>query len=243
MSVEAIRRPTLPMQAGLYEIVNVVSGHRYVGSSVNLRHRKHDHWSNLRLGRHRNDRLQKAWRKYGEHAFVFRPLVITERDRNLLLLMEQRLLNQVASLDSCYNICRSAESPRLGRRGAAWTEERRRAFSALMKAKGPSLFEARMAASRAAKAAGRGYGPQFRERQRIAQTGRKKPPRTPIHQARLAASRAKTYPGFVAPDGTVHSPVTNLSAFAREHGLHGPAMFEVAHGKRTHYRQWRALCP
>lgn len=55
------------------------------------------------------------------------------------------------------------------------------------------------------------------------------------------AARAKHYPGFVAPDGTIYRDVYNLTAFCREHGLSPSKMVIVQSGKRQHHRGWRRL--
>ena len=61
--------------SGVYEIVNTVNGHRYIGSAVNLGKRKGQHWRDLRRRVARSAYLQNAWNMYGEEAFEFRPLL------------------------------------------------------------------------------------------------------------------------------------------------------------------------
>lgn len=58
-------------ECGIYLIRHLASGKVYVGSSVNVRQRWHAHRSRLRRGSHHSRRLQRAWTKYGEAAFVF----------------------------------------------------------------------------------------------------------------------------------------------------------------------------
>lgn len=55
----------------IYQIRHIASGKVYVGSAINPRKRKNDHWQYLRKGTHINRYLQNAWNKYGETAFVF----------------------------------------------------------------------------------------------------------------------------------------------------------------------------
>lgn len=55
--------------------------------------------------------------------------------------------------------------------------------------------------------------------------------------------RAVTCPGFVSPDGAVFSPVTNISAFSRAHGLDANDMLAVASGKKRHYKGWTRYVP
>lgn len=93
---------------GIYEIVNLVNGKRYVGSAVNLRHRWRQHRCELGKGRH-NPILQNAWRKYGEAAFEFRVIEIV-RDPRDLIAREQHYIDAIKPE---YNVARIAGS-RLG---------------------------------------------------------------------------------------------------------------------------------
>lgn len=61
---------------------------------------------------------------------------------------------------------------------------------------------------------------------------------SPEGQALLSRANAKTYPGFVAPDGTVYAPVDNLSAFCAEHGLDLAALHRVHQGKVKRHKGW-----
>lgn len=71
---------------GIYEIVNVENGKKYIGSAVNLRHRRKYHWMSLR----NNDRsrtstkLQNAWNKYGEENFRFNVIEFVDGIDNLI---------------------------------------------------------------------------------------------------------------------------------------------------------------
>lgn len=56
--------------SGVYAIVHD-DGRRYIGSSVNVLHRVKEHRWKLSKGEHCNDKLQKAWAKYGAEAFRF----------------------------------------------------------------------------------------------------------------------------------------------------------------------------
>jgi group I intron endonuclease len=76
---------------GIYEIVNLVNGKKYVGRSIKLDKRKARHFRELRENRHglRNkngilkgerDHLQRAFNKYGEEAFEWRILEYCEKE-------------------------------------------------------------------------------------------------------------------------------------------------------------------
>jgi group I intron endonuclease len=92
-------------ESGIYEIVNLVNGKRYVGSALNFRQRWHGHRSRLNQGRHHSKYLQASWTKYGEDAFVFR--VIEHCGRDVLLEREQHHID----LGCEYNVSRTAGSP------------------------------------------------------------------------------------------------------------------------------------
>ena len=60
----------LPDTAGVYEIKNLQTAMSYVGSAISLRRRAH--YKILTSSKSHNQRLQRAFKKYGETAFVFR---------------------------------------------------------------------------------------------------------------------------------------------------------------------------
>lgn len=55
--------------------------------------------------------------------------------------------------------------------------------------------------------------------------------------------KAKTYPGFMSPNGTIYSDVKNLTRFAREHGLQVSGMCLVAQGKQLQHLGWTLYPP
>ena len=94
------------MNSGIYAIVHLASGKRYIGSAVWFSRRWAMHRFSLRNNRHHSNKLQNAWNKYGEDAFEFRRLLIC--DRSDLLFYEQRVLDAYDAVRSGYNICLSA---------------------------------------------------------------------------------------------------------------------------------------
>lgn len=70
--------------SGIYQIVNLVNGKKYVGSAVNLNSRKRTHFSNLRLNKHCNNHLQNAWNKYEENNFKFEVIEYVENKIKLI---------------------------------------------------------------------------------------------------------------------------------------------------------------
>lgn len=109
------------MKSGIYQIKNQVNGKRYIGSAVNLTKRWQNHLSDLRLSRHHNLHLQRAFEKYGEAVFAFAALEAVE-DAFQLIPREQHYLD---TLKPEYNISPTAGSSL----GIRRTEETRRKLS------------------------------------------------------------------------------------------------------------------
>ena len=68
----------LMKKCGIYLIFNLVSGKRYVGSSINIYNRFHEHIHILKRNEAHNKHLQNSWNKYGEESFVFQVLEYCE---------------------------------------------------------------------------------------------------------------------------------------------------------------------
>ena len=77
---------------GIYCIRNLISGRRYVGSSVNIKDRWKSHRHNLREGRHPGKAMQNSWLKHGEAAFEFSVLEFIEQVEDLIQA-EQRWID------------------------------------------------------------------------------------------------------------------------------------------------------
>lgn len=94
------------MTSGVYQILNLQNGHRYVGSSSNLKERRRSHFYDLSRGCHHSRYLQSAYNKYGEDSFEFRLVLICEDFE--LLRYEQALMDSYLPE---YNILPVAGSP------------------------------------------------------------------------------------------------------------------------------------
>lgn len=101
------------MTQGIYKIINVINNKFYVGSAVNFARRKTRHFSELRGNKHSNAKLQNAWTKYGEAAFVF--VVVEELELGVdILAAETVWLKQHVGKEYCYNLGVDATAPMLG---------------------------------------------------------------------------------------------------------------------------------
>jgi group I intron endonuclease len=92
---------------GIYEILNVRNGHKYIGSSVNISERIIRHRYLLRHNKHHSLPLQRAWNKYGEKTFEFN--IITIVPKISLEWMEQIFLNE----EGYYNSAKVAYIPNI----------------------------------------------------------------------------------------------------------------------------------
>jgi group I intron endonuclease len=77
------------MSAGIYEIVHVSSGKKYIGSSIDVVRRLSGHRRDLKRGANTNFRLQRAWNKHGAEAFEFRVVEFFEGSIDAMVAREQ----------------------------------------------------------------------------------------------------------------------------------------------------------
>ena len=150
--------------SGIYEILNLANGKRYIGSAKSFARRYKEHWKSLRAGTHENPRLQHAWTKYGTGSFAFRTILTCAPTKQMLLFYEQQLLDKVKPE---YNICPTAGSA-AGR-----------------------TYPAAYGLAISARLIGKKLGPQSDEhkRRRLEKLrGRKRPPFSPEWIAKLSAA-------------------------------------------------------
>lgn len=99
---------------GIYEILNLVDNKFYIGSSIRMGTRFASHRRELRRGEHSNLILQRAWDKYGEAWFQFKPILTCAK--SMLLFYEQQLIDKAKPE---YNIAVAAGAPMRGRKHTA----------------------------------------------------------------------------------------------------------------------------
>lgn len=85
--------------AGIYEIVQIGTDRRYVGSATDLAQRWRQHLAHLERGKHHSVALQRAWNKHGPEAFGFRTLI--RCDRRHLVFYEQRAIDVLRPKLNC----------------------------------------------------------------------------------------------------------------------------------------------
>lgn len=114
-------------QCGVYKIINAITGDFYIGSSNNIDSRMYQHRYELSKNKHGNPHLQRAWRKYGEQAFVFETILLCDPENQLYY--EQVCID---TLKPTYNIAKTAGAPLLG---ITMPEETRKKLSETQKIK------------------------------------------------------------------------------------------------------------
>lgn len=100
----------------IYRIVNKQTGVCYVGQSQNVQKRLKEHFRMLRLGKHDNVHLQRAYRAYGEANFYSEVEVVCEETEDLDAI-EEAFLSGDAFFDTpcVYNIAEFSKAPMRGK--------------------------------------------------------------------------------------------------------------------------------
>lgn len=93
------------LKSGIYVIENIINGHKYIGSAINIKERWNEHIKQLKKNTHHSQHLQNAWNLYGEQAFNF--LVLETCFFLNLIEKEQQYLDLYKPE---YNICKYAGS-------------------------------------------------------------------------------------------------------------------------------------
>lgn len=78
MKRQYMKRDHLTTEAGVYEIMNTITGEKYVGSARNISQRISNHFSKLRIGSSECTLLQKSFDEFGEAAFSSRVLDVVK---------------------------------------------------------------------------------------------------------------------------------------------------------------------
>jgi group I intron endonuclease len=117
------------MKHCIYQILNLINGKFYIGHSQDYDVRWWEHTRKLKVGKHDNAHLQRAWIKYGEGAFEF--ILIELVRENETLNREQYWINLLGACDIKlgYNINPDALRPPSGL-GRKRTPEQRARISA-----------------------------------------------------------------------------------------------------------------
>lgn len=226
----------LPRTAGIYEIVNTSRGKIYIGSAIDLQKRLHGHIEALRADQHPNQKLQRAWTKYGEAAFEVRVLEHVA-DVAILLEREQFWLDVTQSVKNGYNIAPKAGS-QLGVRYSEASLElasqvRAKPIQGFITPEGYSVTILNLGLF--CRRAGLTTNVM-----RMLANGKATSHKGWSHVNAKKREREwiGTYEGFIDPNGTPVAPITNLEQFCAEHGLIASNMNKVYRGKKPSHKGW-----
>ena len=96
--------------SGIYTITHIASGRVYVGQSCNLEKRWQSHRSYLMRDAHDNQKLQRAWTKYGHKAFAYAVVELVAH-AHALTEREQHWIDALgAATNKGFNLCPAAGS-------------------------------------------------------------------------------------------------------------------------------------
>jgi group I intron endonuclease len=105
-------------KSGIYCILNLRDGKRYIGSAHNFGKRLYSHSYRLKNKKHNNPIMQNTYDKFGLDIFEFLIIEICIIDD--LIKIEQRYLDDVFMInnhyDYYYNVVKSASAPMAGRK-------------------------------------------------------------------------------------------------------------------------------
>lgn len=94
------------MISGIYKITCIKNGRFYIGSAKNILKRSKRHLTDLKLNKHINIHLQRAYDKYGESSFIFE--IVEYCDLYDLLIREQYYLDLLKPYEFGFNIGKDA---------------------------------------------------------------------------------------------------------------------------------------
>lgn len=88
--------------SGIYKIINSINNKYYIGSSCNIKIRKRKHFELLERNSHHNIYLQRAYNKYGKDVFTVE--LLEHCDKKILLIIEQKYLDEIINWKTVYNL-------------------------------------------------------------------------------------------------------------------------------------------
>lgn len=200
---------SLPRTSGIYKITCTANGKIYIGSAVNLHKRWVNHKSALNMGNHRNDYLQKAWKKHGETCFTVEIIELCER--SVVIDREQYYLDLLQPYkERGFNLATNA---RLSTLGHVHSPETR----------------AKLGVNK-----GRKFSAETRARVSAASKGR---PQSEEQRNKISIANSRNTYLVITPDGD-ELTVIGLNRFCKEHGLDASCMVRVAKGKQPLHKGW-----
>jgi len=225
---------------GVYAIRNLKNNRLYIGSTVNLKSRKAQHFSHLRNDKHSNGFLQNDWNiSGGEKWFVFEILEFAtfENVRNI----EQIYINQhFDNSQNCYNLRKDAtvhtanfsNTPEITRKKHSENMKRRWKCEKFRKKISASISKAKVEKVK---------DPEYCKSLSVALKKAWSKPEYKSFRDKIADERSKHFE-LISPDGEIHQG-KNIRRFCKENNLGYPSICSVLTGRIKHYKGWqRHVC-
>lgn len=220
----------------IYQIMNILNGHSYIGSSIAPNRRFKEHRFDLRHNKHHSDYLQNAWNKYGETNFRFQIIEVLplEASNEALKNREQWFID---TLKPSYNM-----SPNAYRAERTEHSERKR----IEKIARDYVITSPNGAEQAIRNLSAFCRKNGLERRNMHRVAKGEISNHKGWMCRYAEDEKQPYVDKV----TVNWELTdaegkeyktdNLRQFCREHGLNQSNVLYVAQGKMAHSKGWKA---
>lgn len=229
----------MTIKSGVYQIVNIETNERYIGSTKNFNSRKAHHLYELRKRKHRTKKLQCAYNEYGEDVFAFLILEYVQTNRERRVEREQYWMDL---LHPEYNevLIARCSIPRSAR-----TKEAKKKISISMKKRWQDPeYRANYSKARKGKTSNRKgvkLSEETKEKIRQANLGENNPNYGKPKSQAFLDKMVKTYKGAISPEGDIYSPIIGLSAFCRVFGLDTGQMSRVLNGKANSHKGWTKI--
>lgn len=227
---------TFDKVSGVYVIRNLKNNRLYVGSSVNLKSRKAQHFTHLRNNKHSNSFLQNDWNlSGGEEWFLFEVLELTTIEN--LRDVEQIYINQYFdNRQNCYNLRKDAtvhttnfsNTPELTRKKHSDNMKRRWECQD---------FKERLSANISKAKIEKVKDPEYRKSLSVALKKAWAQTKYKSFRDKMADERSKLFK-LVSPNGEVCQG-KNIRRFCKENNLGYGNICSVLNGHTKHYKGWR----
>jgi group I intron endonuclease len=216
-------------QTGVYTIINLDTGKRYIGSTVqSFRGRWGIHKSCLRNNKHHSKHLQSSWNKHTEFRFEFRILEFVPPE--YCLQREQWWMDLYGSYlpENGYNILPTAGSS-LGKVTSEETKQKMRLAN-----KGKTHSEE---TKQKISLTNKGHTVSEEAKQKLSLINKCKS-LSEEHKFRMSASFRPQGYSFIHKETKEVCTFQNLNEFCRVRNLNQGSMSAVANGKRKQHKGW-----
>lgn len=240
----------------IYSITNIVNGKKYFGQTTkkNPLDRWRSHKWELNNLKHDNEKLQRAWNKYGSDAFIFEVIETAQSLDELNKLEMQYIANNVEG----YNIFGGGDNerrpPETGRKisaarmGHIVSEDTRRKLSLKNKGRKPTVEQLKNLSQAVSGEKngffGKKHSDKIKKQLSKLNTGSNHPQygkhRSNTTKQKIAQGQRK-YPllPLIDPDGNVHQIESTVREFALNFDLDGSAVSKLLNGKMKQHKGWK----